>query len=145
MMKKHYLACGLFLALISLAPSKNLGGTPVPGEGAWWLKSSGDVRQSYSAAYILGFKKGYGAGCLKGTEVLPPTPGKGPQDNPRHICLQQGPHFPESTASIARQITVFYERYPNDRDIYIQEIIASLGAGETLNQIHQRHHSAIAK
>jgi hypothetical protein len=117
----------------------------VPGEGEWWLNSSEDVRQTCVGAYVLGFKKEYGSGCLKATEVLPPNTGTGPENNPRHMCLQQGPNFPESTASITSLITEFYQRYPNDRDLYVEEIIASLGAGETLDRIHESHHPALAK
>ena len=144
-MKIQYLAGSLFLVLMSLGPSRNLRATPVPREGTWWLNTSEDVRLTYAAAYILGFKKGYGAGCLKATEVLPPTSGRGLEDSPRHICIQQGPQFPESTALVAKQITSFYERYPNEQGMHVEEIIESLGAGETLNQIHRSHHSAVAK
>jgi hypothetical protein len=73
--RKQRLAYSLLLALILLvliflAPNKNLGGARVPGEGDWWLNSSKDVRQTYVGAYVLGFTKGYGFGCLKATEVL---------------------------------------------------------------------------
>src|ERR1700730_17250186 len=112
-MRNQCLASSLLFVLILLAPSKNLGGSRVPGEGEWWLKSNEDVRQTYVRAFMLGFTKGYGAGCLKATEALPPSSGIGPENNPKHNCLKQGPHFPESSASVTSYITKFYKLYPN--------------------------------
>jgi hypothetical protein len=132
----------LGILLLITTPSQRLGSAGVPGEGDWWLKSNEDVRQTYTGAFVLGFGKGYGLGCSNATKNLPPDPGLGLENNPRHECLQQEPNFSVDTALIAKSITEFYQRFPDNRDVYVEEIIVSLAEGQTLDEIHQLHSPA---
>jgi hypothetical protein len=138
----YSLIAGCLLLIVLGKPAR---GTRVCCEGDAWLKWSDDIRQTYVGAYILGFKKGYGLGCTSAMEMLPPSTQPGVENDPHHRCLQQEPAFPPDTASMKESITQFYQRYPNDRDLYIEEIVFAVAAGSKLEQIHERHHPPSAR
>jgi len=54
-----------------------------------------------------------------------------------------------NTERVAKSITDFYKRYPEDRDVSIREVIEQLRKGLTLEQIHTypfwRHQAPKAK
>jgi hypothetical protein len=65
-------------------------------------------------------------------------------------CLHPNPQGLEvDTSQTVKSITDFYTRYPEDRDIYIREVIEQLRKGLTLEQIHNypfwRHQAPKAK
>lgn len=106
---------------------------PLLGQRAWhqgnmWLKWSHEARESY----VLGFFEGSTADHGQSREQ---------SSNPQGLEVD--------TSQTVKSITDFYTRYPEDRDIYIREVIEQLRKGLTLEQIHNypfwRHQSPKAK
>jgi hypothetical protein len=106
---------------------------PLMGQRAWlqgdmWLKWSHDARESY----VLGYFEGSTADHTQSHEQ---------NSSPQVLEVD--------TAQMVKSITDFYTRYPEDRDIYIREVIEQLRKGLTLEQIHNypfwRHQAPKAK
>jgi len=117
----------LFGCCVVIAASV-LSADPVLAQRAWhqgdmWLKWSRDARESY----VLGYLEGSASVRTQSREESSSPPLLG-----------------VDTSQMVKSITDFYTRYPEDRDIYIREVIEQLQKGLTLEQIHNypfwRHH-----
>jgi hypothetical protein len=84
-------------------------------QGDMWLKWKESARQSYVFGYFNGYSSRHGESCE-------PTHPEGQKEI--------------NTAVVAKKITDYYRRYPEDREIYISEVIEQLGNGLTVEQIH---------
>lgn len=97
-----------------------LAAIPLSGQRGWhqgdtWLKWKHDARETYLLGYFEGATADHGQ--------------SGEQNSvPQSLKV--------NTAQMAQSITDFYTRYPEDRDIYIPEVIEQLRKGLTLEQIH---------
>jgi hypothetical protein len=112
--RRAFLTCSVILTVWILAAS------PLSGQRGWhqgdtWLKWKHDARETYVLGYFEGLTKGHGDACGQGTK---------------------GWVGEVNTDQLVRSITDFYTEYPEDRDVYIQEVIEQLGKGLTLEQIH---------
>jgi hypothetical protein len=80
-----------------------------------WLKWRHDARESYVLGYFERDIDGHGDGCEPGVKA-----------GAREV----------DSDHLVKSVTDFYTRYPEDREIYIREVIGQLGRGLTLEQIH---------
>jgi hypothetical protein len=121
------------LAVFLIIPNPT-SGTRVGREGDTWLKWSKDVRLTYGSAYVIAFTAGFNKGCEEGTNGVRPA-NSGLENEPLLKCLDKGPHFP-TNVPIAELVTDYYKHFPDDRDLYIAEVIEGLGRGMTPAEIH---------
>ena len=132
---KHLLLTVGVAAVVSLFSVRSLSGQRVCCQGDWWLKWNHDARETYVYGYTLGFSKGHLDGCKQGTKAWPHSPEAA---SPLQKCISTEPDFSKGSDYFVKSITEFYERYPKDRDIYINEVLDQLGKGLTLEQIHNQ-------
>lgn len=112
---RHVLfGCCIVLA-VSVFSAKPLLGQRAWHQGDTWLKWSQAARESY----VLGFLEGSTADHEQS---------RGQSSDPQILEV--------NTSQMVKSITDFYRRYPEDRDIYIREVIEQLRKGLTLEQIH---------
>ena len=124
--------------ILLLCLSAPLFGERVCCEGEQWLRWSDDIRQTYVLAFTLGYSKGYVQGCDLGTRGMPPDSKPGIGNDPRQHCLHTGLDFSKGTDFFVKSITEFYERFPTDRDIYVEELIQCFASGLSVEEAH--HH-----
>ena len=84
-------------------------------QGDAWLKWKESARESYVFGYFNGYSNRNGKSC-----------------EPTQKAWQKE----INTAVVAKTITDYYRRYPEDREIDIAEVIEQLGNGLTIEQIH---------
>ena len=84
-------------------------------QGDMWIKWSHQAR----GAYVLGYFEGHTAA---------------PGESSGHAANRWAGEV--NVDEVGSSITDFYTRYPEDRDIYIREVIEQLRQGLTLEQIH---------
>lgn len=105
-------------------------------------------RETYVLGYTAGYLNGFMGGCKKGTNNWP-VEVHGYQNLPLNKCLNGQPDFSQGPESLVDQVTQFYSRYPNDRDILPYEVIDLLGSGLSIEQINRypfmRHRSTNTK
>ena len=139
----------ILVALILAAPLllfsvRSLSGQRVCCQGDWWLKWTHDARETYVLGYTLGYSKGHGDGCQQGTKDWPAPVKGGIQNDPQRKCTKQEIDFSKGSDYFVKAITDFYKRYPEDRDIYPNEVLEQLGRGLTIEEVHNypfwRHH-----
>jgi hypothetical protein len=120
--KRVLFGCCVVVVASGFAASPLLG-QRVWHQGDMWLKWSHDARESY----VLGYFEG----------------SQGGEQSSKPQVLEA------DTAPIVKSITDFYTRHPEDRDIYIREVIEQLREGLTIEQIHDypffRHQPPKAK
>jgi len=84
-------------------------------QGDTWLKWTESARESYVFGYFNGYSNRRGQSC-----------------EPAQKEWQKE----INTSLVAKKITDYYRRYPEDREIYLSEILEQLGNGLTTEQIH---------
>jgi hypothetical protein len=104
-------------------------------EGESWLKWSQGRREAYVSAYIDGYYDGYIGGCQEGTKHLEPT-APGLEEFPVNKCLNRKSDFTKGI-DLSRDVTAFYRRYPENRNLLIKEILEELGKGRSIADIHE--------
>jgi hypothetical protein len=107
-------------------------------EGTQWLRAAEDARTAYIDGYVEGRLRGFGQGCLTGTEGVKAS-SPGPDADPFHKCLSKNVTFSKTTMEYVKSITQFYEKYPEDRDMRVSEVLMDLSQGLDLDQIHFQH------
>ena len=141
---KRILLAALLVAPVLLFSAHRLSGQRVCCQGDWWLKWDHDARESYVYGYTLGFSKGHLDGCEQGTKSWAGTPEPGTENSPLQRCIHTELDFSRGSDYFVKSITEFYERHPEDRDIYINEDLEHLAKGLTIEEIHKypfwRHH-----
>ena len=113
-----------------------------------WLKWTHDEREGYVSGYSIGYSAGYGSGCEQGTKDWPITVKGNVEDFPLNKCISKQPDFSKGSEFLIRAVTDFYNAYPSDRDIYINEILDQLGRGLTPQEIHNHQfprHQAVGR
>lgn len=109
--------CIMVTACITVAI---IASTPLRADRGWrqgdmWLKWNDQAR----AAYVLGYFEARSQLQGRGCRLAPDRWAGG-------VNIEQ----------VAASVTTFYARYPEDRDIYIWEVIEQFGRGLTIEQIH---------
>jgi len=114
-----------------------------------WLKWTHDEREGYTFGYALGYSKGYGGGCRQGTKDWPVEVKGNVEDFPLNKCISKELDFSKGSDFLVKAVTDFYTMYPEDRDIYIDEVLDGLGKGLSLKEIHNypfpRHNTPTSK
>ena len=140
-LRKYCLAmCVVILAMSSTAPR------PVWAQRWWhqgdtWLKWNHDQRQAYVFGYISGYLNGHDEACRQVTRDRT-------TDAHADNCADQRIDFSKGTDFVSL-VTEFYNRYPEDRELDIAEVLGQLTQGLTLEEVHKhpfpRHRAADAR
>jgi hypothetical protein len=133
--KRRFLARSVALSVWILAASPLLA-QRVCCQGDLWLKWKHGARESYVWGFTEGYTKGQMDGCEQGRKYSRGDIKSSHEDASEHSCPKEEHDFSKGSDYLVRAITDFYTRYPEDRDIYIDEILDLLGKGQTLEQIH---------
>jgi hypothetical protein len=111
-----------------------LAGQRICCEGAMWLQWNMGRRESFLRGYVIAYGSANWVGCREAVKALPPGPNK---DAAFDACELHQPHLSRGTPYFSHEITAFYQCYPGDRDLYIQEVFDQLEHGLTIEQIHE--------
>ena len=132
-----------FCVLLLIVVCVHARGTRVGHEGDDWLQWSKKERLIYVSGYIAGAVNAYGRGCRVADEINPQQSFKDTEVSTFGRCLEQGPSFKRGAEHYAAQVTMFYEQYPNDRPVYIREIVdlSADNKNKTLEEIDQLYRS----
>jgi hypothetical protein len=103
-------------------------------EGDSWLKWSPERRDAYVVGYILGYYGGYTHGCEEGTKHATASQ-PGVENFPVNQCIDQRFDYTKGI-DLSKDITKFYQRYPENRNLLIKEILEELGKGKSIEDIH---------
>jgi hypothetical protein len=91
-------------------------------------------REAYVRGYIEGYYGGYLNGCQEGTKHSEPVATS--VDNlPVNKCLDQKRNFSKGT-DLSKEITAFYKRYTQNRNLLAMEILEEIGKGRSIEEIH---------
>jgi hypothetical protein len=125
---------------LSTVLSNTLIATRACCEGDRWLRWSSDTREAYVFAYVLGYSNGFARGCTQAIEAESHSLEGNVKGDAAHACRQKAPDFSKGPTYFAKSITDFYGRYPEDRDIYIDELIQSFAHGLGVEEAHRQHY-----
>ena len=104
-------------------------------EGESWLRWSPERCDAYVSGYIQGYYGGFIDGCEQGTKHVSGPAEPGVENFPVNKCIDQKWDFTKGI-DLSRDITTFYKRYPENRNLLIKEILEELGKGRSLEDIH---------
>ena len=129
-LKRMCLALSIMVLTAPLAHGQRDG-----SEAASWLRWSPSHRDSYVVGYLEGYYRGFSLGCEAAVsdQAVPLESGAG--NLPLDKCMNKKLNFTE-WLELPKEITALYERYPENRNLYIKEILEELGKGRTINEIH---------
>ncbi|MGO9275169.1 MAG: hypothetical protein ACLQOO_33860 [Terriglobia bacterium] len=110
-------------------------GTTTPGE--LWLTWLTPVRVWFVEAALTGYTVGYDEGCSDAIAAMRGLPATGRQAS-EDVCPNRG-KFRNNAMHYAEQMTEFYKRYPEDRDLPLAYLTRMLlgRKPKTLDEIHQ--------
>ena len=110
-------------------------------EGGMWLKWNLATRNAYIYAYVAGLFHGFNAGCNSGIDYLSSKRDYKAEEAEDYLkgCTNLSPVKLSKIddAVIANSVTAFYKAYPQQRFLYISDLILKLLAGHTIDQIHK--------
>jgi hypothetical protein len=124
----------IVLAISAISPPSSMGDR-TGSEGVMWLSMSLELRNNYAGAYVQGFNSGFDFGCANGTHDARPS-GSGFENDPVHICNSKAPSF-GNTTKLTESVTEFFQKYPDNRFLYIKDVINALGRGMSFEEIHK--------
>lgn len=105
-------------------------------EGNDWLKWNQDRQNSYVRGFIEGYYSGYLHACEEGTRKLSAAAGVKAEEKPAtDYCLERKSAFSKGIA-LSKDVTRFYKRYPENRDLLINELLEDFGKGKSIEDIH---------
>jgi hypothetical protein len=132
---KHGLSAFIAVAVIWI-----LAGAPLAGQRWWhqgdtWLKWNHNERDAFLFGYMVGYSNGHTDGCSHG--INPKSGETKPEYESGALseCTKQQIDFSKGT-DFSKLLTDFYNRYPKDRELGIDEVLDLLAKGLTLEQIH---------
>jgi hypothetical protein len=85
---------------------------------------------------VEGYYGGYLHGCQEGTKHSAAPVQAGIDNFPINRCLDRKWNFAKGI-DLSRDVTAFYERYPENRNLLINEVLEELGKGRLIEDIHQ--------
>lgn len=108
-----------------------------------WLSWSSESKANYVWGYLSGFEEGKRAGCsFYADKITPHTPHKPvpPEKLPRQACLNALPDFVKPSKAYVDAITIYYTKYPSDRQAGMSRILLESASppGLSVDQIHAR-------
>jgi len=108
-------------------------------EGEEWLKWSAETQTAYLTALLLGTDRGFGDGCFEGLVQASSSPNE-IDDRALRACLRKTPRFGKDIAGYAHRVTSFYQTYPKDRSLTIQQVFSEFSddRDRTAKQVHQK-------
>lgn len=106
-------------------------------EGDTWMKWTEEHREDYVRGYILGYAEGYSEACHRATKDWPSPITLGDKNNPLSKCVREMPDFSRGPEHFAKLITELYNTYPQDRILLITEVLAELGSGRSIQDVHE--------
>ena len=130
-----WLMFGLVFVVL-LLPQGESSGQRLCCQGDDWLHSNRVKREILVSSYMRGYLDGLEAGCKTG---IPNSSGNSEstyETERLRKCWMETVNYSAGTTHFISEITTFYERYPQDRDIAPEEILEKLGRGLTLSDIH---------
>lgn len=104
-------------------------------EGDSWLRWDSERRETYVRGYVDGYYGGYVHGCQEGTKHPAGGVEPGFENFPINKCLDQKWDYTKGI-DLARDVTAFYRRHPENRNLLIKEILEALGKGRSIEDIH---------
>jgi hypothetical protein len=132
LVKPFWILCfGVVIAALLVGPQPSTG-QRISNMGNHWLKWNNERRQIFVGAYLFGYLDGLNMGCEEGS--------KDSTREPERLikCENRITNFSKDSQYYVDSLTEFYNKYPEEGDIYPEEILAQLGRGLTLEQI--RHY-----
>jgi hypothetical protein len=81
-----------------------------------------------------GYESGFSRGCEALADQLPQRSYTDLKDFPVNKCMAKNLDF--KGIDMAKDVTAFYRRYPENRDLFIQEILEELAKGRSIEEIH---------
>jgi hypothetical protein len=107
-------------------------------EGEVWLTWNIPVQASFAEAALAGYRVGYDEGCEDATANQKGTRA-GDRKKPKGDACPNGGRFRNEALRYSQQMTDFYTRYPEDRDLPLAYLIHMLMGRKpkTLLEIHQ--------
>lgn len=131
------------LILASQGPRKVFPNDRSRGEGKMWLQWDESQRKGFVWGYVWGLERGYRNGCAALDEGFTSAGTVGLSQetdlskNPLQQCLSKELVFSKEVTYYVAQTTKFYETYPQDQDLPIQQLFTQLADSnnKTLKQI----------
>jgi len=105
-------------------------------EGDTWLKWSQNRREAYVRGFIIGYTDGFLHACEEAASFAPRPTEPGFENFPLNKCLDRKWNFSKGI-DLSKDVTAFYKRYPENRNLYFEEILEELGQGKSLEEIHR--------
>jgi len=104
-------------------------------DGDIWLKWNLQERSAYIWGFSAGYANAYESACANMAKLWNDTAEPRPNE-PYGKCLATAKDLTRSTDYYVDAVTVFYSRYPADREISMEEVLAQLAKGLTVEQVH---------
>jgi hypothetical protein len=104
-------------------------------EGKSWLKWGNKHREAYVVAFVEGYYDGYANGCSEGTRSASIGSTQSGQQLPYQACIDRKRDLTRGIG-LARIVTQFYRQYPENRNLFIREVLDEIGKGKSLSEIH---------
>jgi hypothetical protein len=109
----------------------------IGSEGQEWLSWDAGTRATYVRAYIHGLQEGYSKGCEAGIAAAQPRLKYDDAVRIHQDCWSRFPISTQDSDKFISSITRFYSTYPNQRFLYISDVLDALHAGRSVEQIHE--------
>jgi hypothetical protein len=108
-------------------------------EGEEWLKWSTETQTAYLTGLLLGTDRGFRRGCFEGAVQGSSSPTE-ISERALRACLGKAPSFAKNIGTYVQRVTRFYEAYPKDRSLSIQEVFSEFSDDKdrTTDQVHQQ-------
>jgi hypothetical protein len=87
-------------------------------------------------AYVEAYYDGYANGCQEGTRLVPGT-AQPYDESPFNKCIDRKLDLTKGT-DLVKDVTEFYREYPENRNLFVREILQEIGKGRSLWDIHNR-------
>lgn len=138
MLKKLVAILALCVCLGTYA-TYNLSAAQRCCEGEEWLKWSAETQTAYLTALLFGTDRGFGDGCFEGLVQASSSP-KEIDERSLRACLNKKPRFGKDIAVYVHKITSFYQAYPKDRALTVQQVFREFSddRDRTAKQVHQK-------
>jgi hypothetical protein len=111
------------------------------GDGNLWLRWDQSERKTYLSGYLDGYHSGHDEGCGTAIDILAPTPSQLRLKDPSRNCNNAEAHWLNPDQSYADQITDFYSRFPDERDVPLPFMLWAMSGGNewSAQKIHEWH------
>jgi hypothetical protein len=109
---------------------------PLAGQRGWhqgdtWMKWNDSSRQ----AWFMGYAEGYTKARVELCEELFRAEAKA--ESSANPCAAGTLDLSKGCDHFTKEMTEFYKRYPQDRDLYLDEVMEQLAKDLTFEQIHR--------